>query len=59
MHVPGRSFVIVYMGNCVWFLRMCRGGFGCSRGGGGGGGGCVLCSRILVGMLWFCILYSF
>jgi len=50
---------MVCIGNCEWFYRMCRGGFGCSSGGGGGGGGgCVLCSRVLVGMLWFCILYS-
>ena len=42
----------------MWFFRMCRGGLGCSSGGGGGGG-CALCSRVLVGMFWLYILYSF
>ena len=36
LYVPGRSFIMECIGNSVWFLRMCNGGFGCSSGGGGG-----------------------
>ena len=46
--MPGQSFIMECIGNCVWFFRLCRGGFGCSHGGGGGGGGCALCSLVLV-----------
>ena len=45
--MPGQSFIMECIGNCVWFFRLCRGGFGCSHGGGGGGG-CALCSLVLV-----------
>jgi hypothetical protein len=42
LYVPGRSLIVVSIGNCVGFFRMCKGGFGCSSGGGGGGVHCVL-----------------
>ena len=42
LYVSGRSFMMECIGNCVWFFRMCKGGFGCSSSGGGGG--CALYS---------------